>query len=309
MLARVAEHLFWLARYLERAENIARLVLVNTHLLLDLPAGRSPGWRPLITMIGADEPFDEGGPVKDEAGKALRFLLGDRKAGVSVLACLDRARENARVCRDLLPRNTWEQINALHIYASEQLSQGLSKRGQYAYLNGIIERSQTVNGTLEGTLNRDEGYAFLILGRLLERADMTTRIVDVRSADLLPDALEELRPLENLQWMSVLKSLSGYQMYRLRCQVRVSRSQVLDFLIRDPEFPRAVCCCLLGVEAQLKRFGTRRKVYQRNRMLLERIRTSQPGALAPADLHEWIDDVQGELSELADAIGDAFFHN
>lgn len=308
MLARVAEHLFWMARYLERAEDIARLVLVNTHLLLDLPAGRSPGWRPLITMIGADEPFDEGGPVKDEAARAQRFLLGDRKAGVSVLACLERARENARICRDLLPRNTWEQINALYLYASGELSQGLSKRGQYGYLNGIIERSQTINGTLEGTLNRDEGYAFLILGRLLERADMTTRIVDVRSAALLPDQLEELRPFENLQWMSVLKSLSGYQMYRLRCQVRVSRSQVLDFLLKDPDFPRSVHCCLLGVESQLRRFGSRRKPFRRNRDLIEHLLDVDPGALPQARFHEWIDEVQLELSELSAAISDSFFH-
>lgn len=307
MLARVAEHLFWLSRYLERSENVARLVLVNTNLMLDLPAGTTPGWRQLISIIGADEAFDEGGPVKDEVAKAQRFLLGDRRHGVSVLSCIDAARENARVCRDLLPREFWERINAFYLFAQEELPQGLTRRGQFNYLTRTIGHSQSVIGLLEGTMNRDEGYAFLLLGRMLERADMTTRILDVRSANVLPETLEELRAFENLQWMSVLRSMSADLMYRLDTNMPITRKPVIEFLLKSESFPRSVVHCLGRVEAQLKRFGHTRRAYRINRALTRRVLETDTATLSQQAFHDFVDEVQFELSNVSTAIGQTYF--
>lgn len=307
MLARVAEHLFWLSRYLERSENQARLVLVNTHLALDLPAGTTPGWRQLISIIGADEQYEEGGPVKDETAKAQRFLLGDRRHGASVLSCIGAARENARVCRDLLPREFWERINSMYLFASEELSHGLTRRGQFDYLQRLIEHSQAVNGLVEGTVNRDEGYAFLLLGRLLERADMTTRILDVRSANLVPETLGDLRAFENLQWMSVLRSMSADLMYRLDTNLPVSRAPVIDFLLKSEAFPRSVVHCLRGIESQLKRFGHQRRAYRVNQALAKRVLATDAAELSQQQFHEFVDEVQLELSGVSTAISQTYF--
>ena len=118
----------------------------------------------------------------------------------------------------------------------------------HAYLSRIIRGAQTLAGMLDGTMSHDVGYEFLRIGRNLERADMTTRIIDVRSADLLAQADTDLRPFENIQWMSVLKSLTAYQMYRRTMQVRVRRSDALRFLLQDQAFPRAFYHCVVAAE-------------------------------------------------------------
>jgi len=157
MLARVAENMYWMARYLERAEDLARLINVNTHLLLDLPRGISPGWRPLVTMIGAETGYvAKIGDVDDE-GKVLRWLISDKDNGQSLLASIRMARDNARTFREAFPREAWEEINALYLFARDRVQSGLTKRGRFDYLQQVIRRSQTVTGVLEGTLNRDEG--------------------------------------------------------------------------------------------------------------------------------------------------------
>ena len=247
MLSRVAENIYWLARYVERAENTARLVNVNANLLLDLPKGIAPGWAPLIAMTGSTEGYLKR--HRDYGERAvLRFLIGDPDNPDSILNALQLARENCRTIRDIVPREAWEQINELHLFARDKVQEGLTKRGRHGFLKQIVLGSQTITGLLAGTMNHDQGYHFLRMGRFLERADMTTRIVDVRSDNLLPDDTVGLRPFDNVQWMSVLKSLTAYQMYRRSMQVRIRRRDVLRFLLRSPEFPRAVLHCVQCVE-------------------------------------------------------------
>ena len=307
MLARVAENMYWKARYLERAEDMARLINVNANLLLDLPRGIAPGWRPLLNIIAADEAFVEKyGELEDET-RVLRFLIADRDNGQSILASIHGARENARTFRDAIPREAWEEINALYHFTRDQLSSGLSKRGRFAYLKEVIRRSQTFTGLLSGCMNQDEGYHFIQIGRALERADMTTRILDVRTASLIPDQGGDLRPFDNIQWMSVLKSLTGYQMYRLEMQVRVQRHDVLRFLLQSRRFPRAVLRCLDEVIARVELVGGGDHPLRVLVRLQRSLEDTNVSVLSQGSLHEFIDTLQVGFSEVHAALSDTYF--
>ncbi len=306
MLARVAENVYWMARYMERAENTARLVLVNTNLLLDLPAGYAPGWEPLIDITGGRDLFDRNRSRLDERS-VVGFLVADLANPGSLLASLRHARENARTLRDIVPREVWEQVNSLYHDATEALPQGLSKRARHDLLKRVIAGVQTTTGMLEGTMNRNDAKTFVVIGRNLERADMTTRIVDVRSAQLLPEDTPELRPFENVQWMSVLKSLSGYQMYRLKMQARVNRVDVLEFLLRDDEFPRALVCCLRMVEQSLRSLPECDRALRSLARLRRFLKRQALEEFEQARLHELIDHLQRHLSRIHDRIAQAYF--
>lgn len=308
MLARVAGNMYWMARYLERAEDVARLINVNGNLMLDLPRGIAPGWRPLVMIMGADAAFAEKfGDAADET-KVLRFLMADRDNPQSILATIAAARENARTFRDAIPREAWEEINALHHFTRDQIQSGLSKRGRFAYLKEIIRRSQTVTGLLAGCMNQDEGYAFIQIGRKIERADMTTRILDVRTASLLNrDVAGVADSFDNIQWMSVLKSLTGYQMYRLEMQVRVQRDDVLRFLLQSRRFPRAVLRCLDELIHRIEVLGggehPLRVVVRLQRALVE----LDVSTLTQQGLHEFIDTLQIGFAEAHAALDDTYF--
>jgi len=251
LLSSVAEHVYWMARYVERAENTARIILVNNNLLLDMPRSIELGWEPLVAITGNAELFREH---YDEASErnVIRFLVSDVRNSNCIINSLAQARENLRTTRAILPRAVWETLNDLHAYASDNKAGGMSRRGRYAFMRRIIDYSQLLAGKLSSTMSHDQTYDFLRMGRNMERADMTTRVIDVRGSNLLPSITEELRPFDDIQWKSVLDSLAGYQMYRRHVHVRVRGREVLRFLLQDTRFPRAVRYCLAEVESCLR---------------------------------------------------------
>lgn len=308
MLSRVAENIYWLARYIERAEDTARLLSVNSNLLLDLPRSTELGWAEIIAITGNAELFDELYSKRDEAS-VLSFICGDLRYDGSIIRSLAAARENLRTTRDVIPREIWEEINQLYINVREQVESGITPRKRDAFLNRVIRSCQTVNGLIEGMLSYTQVRTFLMLGRQLERADMTTRIIDVRSANLLPRSPGELTPFENLQWMSVLKSLSGYQMYRQHVRLRIRGPDVLRFLLQDRQFPRAVGC-------SLERLAIALKGLPRHELALEEVETCRRHlaqadipllASEPERLHSFVDEVQLDFTELHDAIFKTWF--
>ncbi|MDQ2696463.1 MAG: alpha-E domain-containing protein [Pseudomonadota bacterium] len=306
MLSRVAQNIYWMARYVERAENTARLVNVNANLLLDLPRNTAFGWEPLIYITGSDELFFQHYETPDEAG-VVRFLLGDRRNPGSILSSLAAARENLRTTRDVVPRESWEQINDLYFYVRDFSERGIARRARYDFLKRVILGCQQIAGLLAGTMSRTPAYDFIRLGRYLERADMTTRILDVRSANLLPRQAEELTPFESIQWMSVLRSLSAYQMYRQQVRVRVRGLDVLKFLLQNPLFPRTVCHCLNGLETCLRELPRNAAALDSVRRLGKTIAEAQVRELASAGLHEFIDDLQIGLGEIHERIATTYF--
>jgi uncharacterized alpha-E superfamily protein len=306
MLSRVAENIYWLARYLERAENTARLLAANAALHLDLPRGITPAWEPLIAMAGAQELFEAQHPDYSEP-EVIRFMIGSERNPSSILSSLRAARENARTIRDYLPREAWELINKHHLDADERLDEGLSKRGRHEYLKRIILTTQTLNGLLAGTMNHDQGYHFLLLGRNIERADMTTRIIDVRTDGLLPLENSGLQAFETLQWVSLLRSLSAYQMYRRSMQARVRRGDVLIFLFQSEDFPRSIRHNLCNIERSLKTLPNHESAIRILYQAKSRILSTPVEKMPCAPLHHFIDQVQIALDQVHDEISNAWF--
>jgi uncharacterized alpha-E superfamily protein len=310
MLARTVENVYWLTRYLERAENTARIIGVNTNLLLDLPGGIAPGWLPLVDISGNRAEYDrlhEGKATRGEERDVVQFLIADRTNPGSICSSLHFARENARTLREILPTEAWELLNQFFAEFTQDLATGLNKRTRFEFLKRIVITLQTIAGILDGTMNRNDAHAFSVLGRNLERADMTSRIVDVRSAQLLPAETPELRPFETVQWMSVLKSLSGYQMYRLRMRTRVKRTDVLQFLLRDDQFPRSCQFCLSQLERALNGLPRSESVLE---VLGGAARFIERAPLATLDqpgLHELIDRLQLHVNNVHDMIAEIYF--
>ena len=308
MLSRVAENIYWLARYIERAEDTARLLSVNSHLLLHLPRSTKLGWSEIIAITGNDELFDEYYDNRDEAS-VLSFMCGDRRYSGSIISSLAAARENLRTTREIIPREIWEEINQLYLSVKEQVEAGITPRRRDAFLNRVIRSCQTVNGLVEGMLSYGTARTFLMIGRQLERADMTTRIIDVRSANLLPRSPEDMMPFENLQWMSVLKSLSGFQMYRQHVRLRIRGPDVLQYLLQDRRFPRAVAC-------SLERLATALHSLPMHELALEEVETCRKHlseaeiirmAAEPDRLHAFVDEIQLDFTELHEAIRKTYF--
>lgn len=306
MLARVVENVYWLARYLERAENTARLISVNTNLLLDLPKGLAPGWQPLIDITGSRAIFDTRGSRTDERD-IVQFLLADPENPGSIVSSLKMARENARTLRDVFPTDVWELLNQFFLDFVEELPAGLNKRTRFNFLKRIVVTSQTLIGALDGTMNRNDAYTFLMLGRNVERADMTSRIVDVRSAQLLPEDAPELRPFDTIQWVSVLKSLSGYEMYRLSRRTRVSRWDVLEFVLRGEQFPRACVFCLRQLEQCLLALPRSAGVLDALAGVIRFMGEADLAALDQPGLHELIDRLQVYIIGVHDGIAQTYF--
>lgn len=308
MLSRVAQNIFWMARYIERAENIARLINVNTNLLLDLPKSANVGWMQIINILGSGQLFDEQHDTETpEERSVLRFIISDQKNPGSIVSSLASARENARTIRDIIPRETWERINDLYMVAKGNAPSGIARRQRYDYLSRVIMGAQTITGQLAGTMLHDVGYDFLRMGRNLERADMTTRIIDVSSGNLLEHEHETLTPYESIQWMSVLKSLTAYQMYRRSVQVRVSRSYVLRFILKDRNFPRAVNHSLSEVEACLVNLPRNKDVKKQLADLQQFVLDADPAMLKQNELHKFIDDLQLKLIQFSSIITDTYF--
>jgi uncharacterized alpha-E superfamily protein len=310
MLARTVENVYWLSRYLERAENTARIIGVNTNLLLDLPGGIAPGWLPLVDISGNRAEYDklhEGKATRGEERDVVQFLIADTTNPGSICSSLHSARENARTLREILPTEAWELLNEFFAECTRDVAPAINKRTRFEFLKRIVVTLQTIAGMLDGTMNRNDAYIFSVLGRNLERADMTSRIVDVRSAQLLPAETPELRPFESVQWMSVLKSLSGYQMYRLRMRTRVRRTDVLQFLLRDDQFPRSCQFCLMQLERSLNELPRSEGVLEVLDGAARFIERAPLATLSQPGLHELIDKLQLHINNVHDMIAGIYF--
>lgn len=308
MLSRVAENLYWMARYLERSENTARLINTTTKLLLDLPRGASFGWDVLLKVAGLDTEFRKSYSEANEAN-IMRFLIEDPRNPSSILACTSLARENTRTFREVLPNELWERINSLYLYVKQNASHAVSGRGQrYQVLNTIIEGRQSIVGLLMGSMSQDLAYQFLKLGRNLERADMTTRILDVNCAILTPggDILPE--PIQERLWMSVLTTLSGYQMYRRHVGVHIQPSKVITYMLANQDFPRAVLHCLGEIEGCLANLPNNATPMRTVRRTWRRVSTMKVEGLTPVVLHEYLDQIQTDLAAIHDRVAEQYFY-
>jgi uncharacterized alpha-E superfamily protein len=239
MLSRVADAIYWIFRYIERAENIARFVDVNFNLILDMPGARQQ-WEPLVITTGDYELFYERyGDASQE--NVIQFLAFDTKYPHSIASCLQFARENARSVREIISSEMWEQLNDFYWLVK---SADPSQVNLPAFFQSIKQNSHLFAGITNATFSHGEGWHFGRMGRYLERADKTARILDVKYYILLPMPSDVGSLLDEVQWMSLLKSASAYEMYRKQGQHRITPAGVAEFLILDREFPRSIHFCV-----------------------------------------------------------------
>ena len=315
MLSRVAERVYWQARYLERAENTARLLNVFSTLLLDLPPRTKLGWQSLVQITGIHQAFDARYKQATERN-VIRFLLSDNN-GYSILHMLAETRENARTTREIMPTEAFEQINNLYYFAKENAAAGVARGPRHELLEAIISSCQQISGLMAGTMSRGEAYCFIRLGRSLERADMTTRIVDVGSGNLLPtlsdrdtneNAPTDINdPYAGTLWMNILRSLSAYQMYRQHVKHRVNAEDVVAYLLQDDEFPRATTHALITLTHVLKKLPNNIKVAKQVEKTLRFVRKGKIGQLLDNGLLKYIDDLQLEIAAIHHKIADTWF--
>ncbi|HEX5045902.1 MAG TPA: alpha-E domain-containing protein [Gammaproteobacteria bacterium] len=304
LLSRVAERIYWSARYLERAETTSRLARVYGNLLLDLPRQAGLKWDLLITITGCAEFYRDLHPAPGP-DTAERFFVADRANPSSVRSSLAHARESVRTTRDIVPSEAWRSINELCMHVNQELDAETSHRRRYGIHSTVVEGCQQISGLLADTMSHDSGYQFFRIGRGIERADMTTRIIDVAAATLL--GRDDLARFDNTLWMAVLQSLSAYQMYRQKVRRRIFGPDVIGYLLKDEQFPRAISFSLRelgGALALLPRnAGPHKQLGDLRRMLA----TLDVGKLDIAALHQWIDDVQRALGELHQLIHRTWF--
>ncbi|MBF2050670.1 MAG: alpha-E domain-containing protein [Leptolyngbya sp. IPPAS B-1204] len=310
MLSRVADSIYWLNRYVERAENIARFVDVNLNLLLDAPVVMTQQWEPLIMTTG-DLPLFRERYGKATADNVIQFLTFDQNYSNSILSCLRAARENARSVREIISSEMWEQVNTFYLMVLDA-SQVQPLPALPSFFAEVKMASHLFAGVMDATMAHNEGWHFGRLGRLIERADKTARILDVKYFILLPEVNYVGTALDELQWIALLKSASGYEMYRKR-QRRISPTDIAKFLILDREFPRSIQFCLLEAEQSLHQItgcspGTWNNAADRT---LGRLRAELDfitiEEIIQTGLHEFLDHIQIQLNYLGRNIFETFF--
>lgn len=314
MLSRVADSIFWMSRYIERAENVARFIDVNMHLALDLGTeGMSPAeqWAPLVTTTGDYERFTELYGQPDQA-KTIEFLTFDERNPNSILSCLRFARENARCVREMISSAMWEELNKFFLMVRSAKGSVNLIDSAYDFFGEVKLSSHLLEGITVATMSHGEAWHFARMGRLLERADKTSRILDVKYYVLLPTLAEVGTPLDTVQWSALLESASALEMYRKRFG-RILPVNVADFLILDREFPRAIHFCLIKAEESLLSItgGERGRFHTLAEKRLGRLRSeldyTQIGEIIEKGLHEFIDAFQVQVNQAGEAIHETFF--
>jgi uncharacterized alpha-E superfamily protein len=314
MLSRVADNLYWFSRYIRRAENMARLIGVSSHLQLDLPRAAHFVWRPLVDTLGAGEEFARwhDGTVAGEAD-VVNFLLVESGNPLALRAIVNHAREILRTVRETLPQDCWVAVNDLHLYIESHAERAAGRRYRQEFLDQVIDSCLRVSALLTANVSHDIGYQFLRLGTAIEQADMTSRIIDAAAAGLIQPRQagsvheEDLEAFRAMQWMSVLQSLAAYQMYRRQLRQRVSVALALQFLLKDREFPRSVLFCLTRVQGILPLMPPRRPVQQAFRRALALVFDADPARLAAQGPCDFMDRLQVELAALHAAIHESYF--
>ena len=309
MLSTVAERLYWAARYLERVENTARLVKVYTNLILDVPDGMNVGWYNLIELNSCREQFDKRFKNRTERN-VVKFLLADPSNFCSLTSALNAVRENIRTSRDEMPVETWEQVNELHIFVKNNVQKGLNRSKRHEFLNGVIQGCQQLNGLLSGTMSQGAGWQFLRVGRNLERADMTTRILDAGVTAVMQTADAEIASnINQLVWGNVLDSLSAYIPYRKVMRTAVNGEDVTQFLVEDPHFPRSLHFCFDHMQNAVSQLPRHEKVIKQiEKMSKQAIKDVDYGKL---DQHfrDYLNDIQISLGDMHFQFAETWFPN
>ena len=307
MLSRVAERIYWSARYLQRVESMARLVNVYTNLLMDLPKDIDISWYNLVTLNSAEAEFDQRYKIRDERN-VVKFTLMDEINHGSMWASLSMVRENLRTTRDVMPENAWELINELSSYVNECVKEGGLGRGKrHEFLAQVINQCQLIQGYVASMLAHDEVWDMWCLGRDLERADMTTRILDAGANMLFAHEYREKTHVPLVVWGNVLRSSGADHAYRRNVAATVVGSEVVNFLILDKYFPRSVHYCIEAIETAAKNLPRGRKVIAAIRALNIDLANTRLLQELDESLSDYLNDLQLKIGKLHRIFAETWF--
>ena len=311
MLSRGADAVYWMCRYAERAENVARFLDVSLQVTLDLPDSHDDPWQGVIAATGEQTYFaDRYGPASRDA--VVRFLTVDDESPNSILSCVRQARDNARSIREEISSETWEQINKWYLRVREAAAVDGVVEDPHDFLAAVKEASYLFVGATYLTMTHGEGWHFGRLGRLLERADQTSRIVDAKQALLLARPPDVGASLDEIHLSALLRSVSALEMYRKRYGPFV-HDLVIEFLVLDKLFPRSIRHCLGNAQDSLRSItgtpadaiGTKPE-RQLGRLAAE-YEFGVVDDILQQGLHEHLDGLQLKLNEVGSAIYETFF--
>ena len=312
MLSRVADSLFWMGRYLERAENIARFLDVNWHLTLDMALMQQSHWTALVSVSGDQELYDSL-YEDDSKDNIIRFLTIDPNYPSSIWSCLNMARENARAVRDLIPVEMWELINVFfHRIDKEAKSPLEVYNNPYIFCDDVKKAIQSLSGLADESMDHDEAWHFFNLGRMLERADKTSRILDVKYFVLLPELQDVGTVVDTVQWTALLKATSSFQAYR-HSVGKITPLGVAGFMLMSHSFPRSVLYSLTEAQRLLHNItGTRIGYFSNNAekllgQLCAELSFQSIEDVMEQGLHEFTDHLQLKMNEIDVAIFNTFF--
>jgi uncharacterized alpha-E superfamily protein len=317
MLSRVANSLYWMSRYIERAESIARLVDVNLQLLLDFrnldDAALNAHWMPIVQSSGDEELFRKLYP-KTTGKTVTDFMVFEPGNANSIYSSIVQARENARMVRDQVTVELWEEINRIYLFLNSPRAKKEWRESPYDFFQTVKSSSLLLQGLTDSTVVRNEGWFFIQAGRYLARADKTSRILDVRHASLPAQGAPTTSPTqaEALGWSAVLRSCSAWDAYKALHGAEVQPALVAEFLLLSDDFPRSVRFSVRHLNNALRRISgvhegrfcnDAEKLAGR---LLAELQFSTAEDLFAVGLHTYIDITQAKLNAIGDALFQAY---
>ncbi len=312
MLSRVADSLYWSSRYLERTENYARFLDVNFNLSLDLPPGVSEQWEPLLMATGDVEEFNKRYKSYNREN-AIYFLAFDKENHNSIISSVKYGRENARIVRENIPKETWEAFNDLYHYVNNAQKRKIWKKDNpQDFFVHVKQKVQLIYGIVDSTAIRTEGWYFSQIGKQLERADKTSRILDVKYHMLLPSIADVGTPLDFLHWAALLNSVSGFNSYR-RYYGKTEPTSVVEYLLLNQQFPRSIYFCLNQAEKGLRNISGHLNGGQLNSAekklgnLRSDLEFSDVSEIISFGLHEYLDNLQKKINKISDCIHEQYF--
>lgn len=305
MLGKNAGGLFWMFRYIERAENIARLLEAGWHIALTRANGGANEWQSILTTAGINAAYRE--KYEDyEASQVINFLLRDKTNPSSVMSAIEAARTNARMVRTALSGEVWEAVNESWMVLKSELARPVTERNLYDTLATIRNRTTVVRGALHGTMLRNDIYAFSRLGTFLERADNTARILDVKYYVLLPSAAYVGTTIDNAQWEVILRSVSAERSYQWLNSGDVSAQGIAEFLILDKRMPRSLAFCYSKIGQYLElleqEYGQRQDSQIQSDRICMRLSTATVQSIFEDGLHEFLTEFIADTSLLTNHI-------
>jgi uncharacterized alpha-E superfamily protein len=312
LLGRTANGLYWMNRYIERAENMARLVDAGLRMALTRSESAADEWTSVMVSAGAEDAFRLK-HSEFSAATVSDFLLRDTDNPSSVMSSVETARNNARTVRTALTRDTWESINEAWMSHKRMLASRIDAPDLPKLLDAIKRETALIRGAFHGTMLRNEIFDFSQIGTFVERADNTARILDVKYHVLLPSISWVGSSLDNYQWESILRSVSAHRSYRWVYDAEYKPTNIADYLILNARMPRSLAFCYRNIAASLRllaeAYGTRHQCHDTVDRTVRKLEVGSIKDIFDTGLHEFLDGFIADNNRLGDQVAQDYRFN